>query len=51
MTSNEEFVRAVYRMAEGDVLDPEGWRASFTEDGVFNVPGAELVALFDRTFR
>jgi ketosteroid isomerase-like protein len=28
-------------MADGDVLDPEGWRASFTEDGVFNVPGAE----------
>jgi ketosteroid isomerase-like protein len=41
MTSNEEFIRAVYRTAEGDALDPEGWRASFTEDAVFNVPGAE----------
>ena len=41
MTSNEEFIRAVYRMAEGDVQDAEGWRASFTEDGVFNIPGRE----------
>jgi hypothetical protein len=34
MTGNEELIRAVYRMAEGDVQDLEGWRSSFTEDGV-----------------
>jgi ketosteroid isomerase-like protein len=36
MTKNEEIVRAAYRTAEGDVLDLEGWRNAFTEDGVFN---------------
>jgi ketosteroid isomerase-like protein len=36
MTSNEEIVRAAYRTAEGDVLDLQGWRNAFTEDGVFN---------------
>jgi hypothetical protein len=35
MTTNEDFIRAAYRTAEGDVLDLEGWRNSFTEDGVF----------------
>jgi ketosteroid isomerase-like protein len=41
MTGNEEFIRAVYRTAEGDVQDLEGWRNSFTEDAVFNVVGTE----------
>jgi hypothetical protein len=36
MATNEEIVRAAYRTAEGDVLDLEGWRDAFTEDGVFN---------------
>lgn len=36
MASNEEIVRAAYRAAEGDVLDVEGWRNLFTEDGVLN---------------
>ncbi len=36
MTKNEEIVRAAYRTADGDVLDLEGWRNAFTEDGVFN---------------
>jgi hypothetical protein len=36
MATNEEIVRAAYRTAEGDVLDLEGWRNAFTEDGVFN---------------
>ena len=35
MTTNEEIVRAAYRTAEGDVQDLQGWRDSFTEDGVF----------------
>jgi len=35
MTGNEEFIRAVYRTAEGDVQDLDGWRNSFTKDGVF----------------
>lgn len=39
MTGNEEFIRAVYRTVEGDVQDVEGWRNSFTEDGVFNIAG------------
>jgi len=39
MTDTEEFIRAVYRMTEGDVLDVEGWRGAFTEDGVFTVAG------------
>jgi ketosteroid isomerase-like protein len=37
MSTNEEIVRAAYRAAEGDVRDLEGWRDSFTEDGVFNM--------------
>jgi ketosteroid isomerase-like protein len=36
VTSNEEIIRAAYRTAEGSVRDLEGWRNSFTEDGVFN---------------
>ena len=35
MTGNEEFIRGVYRMAEGGVQDLDGWRDSFTENGVF----------------
>ncbi|HEV3359544.1 MAG TPA: ester cyclase [Pseudonocardiaceae bacterium] len=37
MPTNEEIVRAAYRNAEGDVRDLKGWRASFTEDGVFTM--------------
>ncbi len=37
MGSSEEIVRAAYRAAEGDVRDIEGWRDSFTEDGVFTM--------------
>ena len=41
MKSNEEIVREAYRLAEGNVLDGEGFRALFTEDGTFNdVPNA-----------
>ena len=36
MRSNEEVVREAYRLAEGDVLDGDGFRALFTEDGTFN---------------
>jgi hypothetical protein len=36
MTSNEAIVREAYRLAEGDVLDGEGFRALFTESGTFN---------------
>ncbi|WP_193105542.1 ester cyclase [Brachybacterium sp. FME24] len=36
MTSNEEVVRNAYRLAEGNALDGEGFRALFTEDGTFN---------------
>ncbi|MCA2218414.1 ester cyclase [Jidongwangia harbinensis] len=36
MRSNEEVVRAAYRLAEGPVLDGAGFRALFTEDGTFN---------------
>ena len=36
MAGTEEFVRATYHTAEGSVLDLEGWRNAFTEDGVFN---------------
>lgn len=32
----EEVVRAAYRAAEGDVLDAQGFKDLFTEDGVFN---------------
>jgi ketosteroid isomerase-like protein len=42
----EEFIRAVYRMADADVLDVEGWCNAFTEDGVFSVAGRD-----DETFR
>jgi ketosteroid isomerase-like protein len=35
MTRNEDYIRATYRTAEGDVLDLDGWRDAFTEDGVF----------------
>lgn len=37
----EEFIRAVYRMTEGEVQDVEGWRNAFTEDGVFTVAGGQ----------
>ncbi|MDY7083993.1 MAG: nuclear transport factor 2 family protein [Actinomycetota bacterium] len=41
MKSNEEVVREAYRLAEGGVLDGDGFRALFTEDGTFNdVPNA-----------
>lgn len=36
MKSNEEVVREAYRLAEGDHLDGDGFRALFTEDGTFN---------------
>lgn len=36
MTRNEEVVREAYRLAEGDVLDGEGFRALFAEHGTFN---------------
>lgn len=36
MESNEEVVREAYRLAEGDVLDGQGFLALFTEDGTFN---------------
>ncbi|WP_229074498.1 ester cyclase [Actinoplanes sp. DH11] len=36
MESNEEIVREAYRLAEGNTLDGEGFRALFTEDGTFN---------------
>jgi ketosteroid isomerase-like protein len=36
MRSNEEIVREAYRLAEGSVLDGEGFRALFAEDGTFN---------------
>lgn len=41
MRGTEEFIRAVYRMADADVLDAEGWRNAFTEDGVFTVAGRD----------
>nr|WP_218907207.1 nuclear transport factor 2 family protein [Micromonospora jinlongensis] len=34
--SNEEVVREAYRLAEGNVLDGDGFRALFTENGAFN---------------
>jgi hypothetical protein len=34
--SNEEIVREAYRLAEGNVLDGDEFRALFTEDGTFN---------------
>lgn len=39
MTSKEEFVRSVYRAAEGDIQDVDAWRNAFAEDGVFAVAG------------
>ena len=36
MKSNEEVVREAYRLAEGNVLDGDNFRALFTEDGTFN---------------
>lgn len=36
MTSNEQVVREAYRLAEGGVVDGEGFRALFAEDGTFN---------------
>lgn len=36
MTSNEDVVRAAYRLAEGDALDGEGFQALFAESGTFN---------------
>ncbi|WP_194894277.1 ester cyclase [Catenulispora pinisilvae] len=40
-TDAEAIVRAAYHAAEGSVLDVEGFKALFAEDGVFNnvVPG------------
>ncbi|MFK0044608.1 ester cyclase [Streptomyces sp. NPDC090741] len=35
-TSTESVVRAAYRAAEGSVLDVQGFRDLFAEDGVFN---------------
>ncbi|GIG39349.1 ester cyclase [Cellulomonas phragmiteti] len=41
MTTNADVVREAYRLAEGDTLDGERFRALFTEDGTFNdVPNA-----------
>lgn len=41
MTNNEEVVREAYRLAEGNVLDGEGFQALFATDGTFNdVPNA-----------
>lgn len=34
--TNEEVVRKAYRLSEGNVLDGDGFRALFTEDGTFN---------------
>ncbi|MCM4081042.1 nuclear transport factor 2 family protein [Paractinoplanes hotanensis] len=36
MKTNEEVVREAYRLSEGSVLDGDGFRALFTEDGTFN---------------
>lgn len=36
MTSNEDVVREAYRLAEGNVLDADGFRSLFTADGTFN---------------
>ena len=48
MTGNEEFIRATYQKAEGNVLDLAGWRNAFTEDGVFNRIDAGVVYKGDR---
>jgi hypothetical protein len=34
--SNEEVVREAYRLSEGNVLDGDGFRALFTDEGTFN---------------
>ncbi|GHE47616.1 hypothetical protein GCM10018771_30910 [Streptomyces cellulosae] len=36
MESNEKVIREAYRLAEGDILDGDGFLALFTEDGSFN---------------
>ena len=36
MRSNEEIVREAYRLAEGNTLDGDGFRALFADDGTFN---------------
>ncbi|MFF5607380.1 nuclear transport factor 2 family protein [Streptomyces cellulosae] len=36
MESNEKIIREAYRLAEGDILDGDGFLALFTEDGSFN---------------
>lgn len=42
MKNNVEVVREAYRLAEGTVLDTQGFRALFTEDGTFNdIPNAQ----------
>ncbi|MGY1857139.1 ester cyclase [Modestobacter sp. SYSU DS0290] len=48
MTSNEEVVREAYRLAEGDALDPDGFRALFAEDGTFNDKPNALTARGDQ---
>ena len=35
-TDTEALVRRAYHLAEGDVLDVQGFIDLFTEDGVFN---------------
>ena len=41
MTDTEALVRHAYRLAEGDVLDAQGFVELFAEDGVFNGIGGE----------
>lgn len=36
MESNEKIIREAYRLAEGNILDGDGFLALFTEDGSFN---------------
>ena len=33
MESNEKIIREAYRLAEGNILDGDGFLALFTEDG------------------
>ncbi|WP_406509758.1 hypothetical protein [Streptomyces sp. NBC_00212] len=47
-TDTETVVRAAYRAAEGTVLDVQGFRDLFTEDGVFNNVGTRSAALARR---
>ncbi|MER7639382.1 hypothetical protein [Streptomyces sp. NPDC126522] len=35
-TGTEALVRRAYHLAEGDVLDVQGFAGLFAEDGVFN---------------